>query len=294
MDEVLGARPHRPHLDPGRPIRLGRAGSAGATAGDGAWHQRFRTATADLRLLAPAHEAEPLEELATAPIRSWRRVPYASNAVYILELDAADPSLGRRPMRAVYKPARGERPLWDFPHRTLHLRERAAYLLSSALGFGIVPPTILRDGPLGPGSVQLFVTARKGSLGEEAAAHVETQLRRVAAFDVLANNADRKSAHLLLDGSGHLWGIDNALTFLPYPRQRTVLLQLGGSELDGADMKAVRRLRDRPERALLRGALCRLLSGPEVDAFEARLEELATHPWYPRLDDWDGRPFEWW
>ena len=97
-----------------------------------------------------------------------------------------------------------------------------------------------------------------------------------------------------MDGTGHVWGIDNALTFLPYPRQRTVLLDLGGNDLDRDDAELVRRLRDGDSRAALRSALRRLLSAAEVDAFEGRLEELADHPWYPRLDDWDGRPFEWW
>lgn len=256
--------------------------------------RRFREAADDPAAFVAAADAAILRQLATAPIRSAGRVVYASNAVYLLELDAPDPHAAGQPMRAVYKPARGERPLWDFPRHTLHLRERAAYLLSAALEVEVVPPTALREGPHGPGSVQLYVHAAEGPPGGDADGHIARQLHRVAAFDVLANNADRKHAHLLLDADGHLWGIDNALTFLPYPRQRTVLLELGGADLRPDETGMVRRLRGSSIRTALRSSLRRLLSRGEVEAFEARLDELADHPWYPRLDDWDGRPFEWW
>ena len=244
--------------------------------------------------LAPATDAVVLEQLATAPVLAMGRVVYSSNAVFLLELDCPDPHVAGQRMRAIYKPARGERPLHDFTRHTLHLRERAAYLLSAAGEMEVVPPTGLRDGPLGPGSVQLYIHPSEEPIADADSLGIEAQLHRLAVFDVLANNADRKRAHLLLDTEGHLWGIDNALTFLPYPRQRTVLLDLGGSDLDAVDAELVRRLRDGSSREALRAALRKLLSAAEVEAFEGRLEELATHPWYPRLDDWDGRPFEWW
>jgi hypothetical protein len=251
-------------------VRLGRL----AVDADAVSAQRRFTPTAeDIAALASGEEAMAVEQLATAPIRAMGRIAHSSNAVFLLELDAPDPHSAGQPMRAIYKPTRGERPLHDFTRNTLHLRERAAYLLSAAAAMGVVPPTALRDGPHGPGSVQLYM---------------------LAVFDVLANNADRKRAHLLVDGTGHVWGIDNALTFLPYPRQRTVLLDLGGGDLDPDDAELVRQLRDGNSRTALRAALRRLLSAAEVEAFEGRLEELADHPWYPRLDDWDGRPFEWW
>jgi hypothetical protein len=256
--------------------------------------RRFTRAAADIAALARGQDAAAVEQLATAPIRAMGRIAQSSNAVFLLELDAPDPHSAGQPMRAIYKPTRGERPLHDFTRNTLHLRERAAYLLSAAAAMDVVPPTALRDGPHGPGSVQLYIHPGDTPLPESAATDLEAQLHRLAVFDVLANNADRKRAHLLVDAVGHVWGIDNALTFLPYPRQRTVLLDLGGSDLDPDDAELVRQLRDGDSRAALRGALRRLLSAPEVDAFEGRLQELADHPWYPRLDDWDGRPFEWW
>jgi hypothetical protein len=222
------------------------------------------------------------------------RVVYASNAVFLLELDAADPFSSDRPLRAIYKPARGERPLWDFPHGTLHLREVAAYRVDSALGLGVVPPTVLRDGPAGPGSVQLFidVAERRPSRTEREA--LEERLPHVAVLDALVNNADRKSAHLLVSHDMRLWGIDHGLSFLPYPRQRTVLLQLGGSPLPEEAVAAVSALQADPARRRpLRRQLARLLETAEVQAFFHRLDELAATPVYPILDPWDGRPFEW-
>jgi hypothetical protein len=289
------SRQHRPHLDPVGSPRLERLAGGSAATASPAGIRRFRLAAADGSLAASPRDRAILEQLATAPISSIGRLMYASNAVFLLELDAPDPHVEGEPMRAVYKPARGERPLWDFPGRTLHLRERAAYLLSAALGTEVVPPTALRDGPHGPGSVQLFIHSRDQPLEGEERAAIEAQLRRVALFDVLANNADRKLAHLLVDRQGHLWGIDNALTFLPYPRQRTALLSLGGRDLEPGDADTVRKLQgDSAARAALRASLRWLISSNEVRALEARLDELAAQPWYPRLDHWDGRPFEWW
>ena len=281
----------RRHLDPGPGMRLARlAADADAVSAQ----RRFTSAAEDIAALASGEDAAVVEQLATAPVRATGRIVNSSNAVFLLELDAADPHIAGQPMRAIYKPTRGERPLHDFARNTLHLRERAAYLLSAGAAMGVVPPTALRDGPHGPGSVQLYIHPGDEPLPESSAIGLEAQLHRLAVFDVLANNADRKRAHLLVDGTGHVWGIDNALTFLPYPRQRTVLLDLGGSDLDPDDAELVRRLRGGDAHDALRTALQRLLSADEVEAFEGRLEELADHPWYPRLDDWDGRPFEWW
>ena len=112
---------------------------------------------------------------------------------------------------------------------------------------------------------------------------------------MLINNADRKRAHLLLGDAGRLHGIDNALSFLPYPRQRTVLIELGGQRLPEPVARRVRNLAASDgRRSALRGSLGRLLEGDEVIAFEERLEMLAATQVYPALDPWDGRPFEWW
>ena len=236
-----------------------------------------------------------LRSLAEASVDRIGEVPYGSNAVFILELATADPEIPDEPMRAVYKPARGERPLWDFPRHTLYLREAATYLVDAALDLGYVPPTTLRDGPLGPGSVQLYVHAAERRPAAKETERLEGHLRSVAALDVLVNNADRKRSHLMLTRGIRLRAIDNALTFLPYPRQRTALLSLGGSPLTAGFTKRLRALRDDSvELSMLRARLTRMLSEAEVEAFGRRVIELADDPTYPVLDDWDGRPFDWW
>lgn len=233
--------------------------------------------------------------LAEAGIKRTGEVPYGSNAVFILELDAPDPVLPDQRMRAVYKPARGERPLWDFPSQTLYLREVAAYWVDAALELGHLPPVALRDGPLGPGSVQLFVHSAERRPNAEQAARLEQQIREVAAFDVMVNNADRKRSHLMIKRDFNLCAIDNALTFLPYPRQRTALISLGGAKIPDSFNTRLSAFTGDPARvAAIRGRLERVISQSEVDAFIERANDLAANPVYPVLDDWDGRPFEWW
>lgn len=242
---------------------------------------------------APGH-AEVLRRLRSEAITGMGRVMSSSNAVFLVEFEGSDPGHPGEPLRAIYKPARGERQLWDFPTGTLSLREAAAYVVSAALGDGTVPPTTLRDGPYGPGSVQLFVHGAAADAAVDRAS-VEEQLRSVAALDVVINNADRKRAHLLLADDGRLWGIDNALSFLPYPRQRTVLIELGGQPLPDVVAARLRGLSgDQRRRDLLRERLAALLDADEVSACAQRLDELAERPLYPVLDPWDGRPFEWW
>ncbi len=256
--------------------------------------RRFSQALAEDAATAGApRDADTLRRLRSETVTGIGRVVYSSNAVFVLEMEGPDPNRPDEPLRSIYKPARGERPLWDFPAQTLHMREAAAYVVSAALDDGVVPPTTLRDGPHGPGSVQLFVHGPDDSTPPHDV--LEEQLRSVAALDVLINNADRKRAHLLLGDNGHIHGIDNALSFLPYPRQRTVLIELGGQPLPEPVARRVHDLAaDESRRSALRGSLGRILDRDEVTAFEERLEMLAATPVYPSLDPWDGRPFEWW
>ncbi|MFN2581407.1 MAG: hypothetical protein ABR498_01545 [Candidatus Dormibacteria bacterium] len=286
----------RPHIDPGGVRRLLLSDDAAAVTP----FPTARRPTYDAALAADPtdggadEDRTTLEALAGARIAQIGEVLYGSNAVFLVEFDADDPEMPDTRMRAIYKPARGERPLWDFPRRTLFLREAATFLVDAALGFGRVPPTVVRDGPLGPGSMQLFVHAIERRFRDLDTTALERQLREIAALDVLVNNADRKRAHLLVTRNGRIRAIDNALTFLPYPRQRTALIDLGGSELPEQTAAAVRALNAPAERQLLIARLERLLAPYEVDAFRHRLDELASDPVYPVLDDWDGRPFEWW
>ena len=145
----------------------------------------------------------------------------------------------RRPgAQAIYKPVRGERPLWDF-EPGLHKREAAAYRLSEAMGFGVVPPTVLRDdGPLGEGSLQWFVAADHRehyfTIAEQRP-DLHPQLRDIAVLDVVANNTDRKSGHCLLAGD-RVWAIDNGLCFAPDFKLRTVIWEFAGDALTPAQL----------------------------------------------------------
>jgi hypothetical protein len=258
--------------------------------------ERFEAAlAAGPRDGARSLDEETMVALAEAPVEGIGEVPYGSNAVFLVQLGVPDPHDPDQPMRAVYKPARGERPLWDFPRRTLYLRETATYLVDAALDLGHVPPTALRDGPVGPGSMQLFIHAAESNPSATQAEALEAQLKDVAMLDVLVNNADRKRSHLMVTADMRIAAIDNALTFLPYPRQRTALISLGGTTLPQSTADRLRALNAETTRmTAMRQRLSRLLSAREVEAFEGRVRELAEDPTYPTLDDWDGRPFEWW
>jgi uncharacterized repeat protein (TIGR03843 family) len=178
----------------------------------------------------------------------------------------------RRPMLAIYKPTKGERPLWDFP-RGLWKREVAAYELASALGWDIVPPTAVRlDAPLGPGSLQYCVDAMAEehyfSLLDEPRHH--DALRRIAAFDLIANNADRKSGHCLLDRQGHIWAIDNGLCFHVEPKLRTVIWDFAGDQIGHDLLSSLEPL----SRAEVPGAITDLLEEEEIAAMSSRAAEV--------------------
>jgi hypothetical protein len=158
------------------------------------------------------------------------------NASFLIELQAE----GTPPCLAVYKPRRGESHLWDFPTGTLYLRECLAYRVSERLGWAIVPPTVVREGPHGIGSVQLFIRAQQGkhffNLWEE---HKDAMVR-MAIFDCLINNADRKGGHVLRDAAGHIWGIDHGLAFSAEPKLRTVMWDLEDEPVTQAHKDAIR------------------------------------------------------
>ena len=179
-----------------------------------------------------------LDLLARGVVTLKGRMPWSTNVTLLVEL-----ALDGTTALGVYKPARGERPLWDFPSG-LFKREIAAYHLSEILGWGLVPPTVRRDGPLGEGALQRFVEAdfeqHYFTLREEAAHHA--QLRRICAFDLVANNADRKSGHCLLAPDGAIWAIDNGLCFHVEPKLRTVIWDFAGEPLPADDIEDLGRL----------------------------------------------------
>ena len=206
-------------------------------------------------------------------------IPWSSNATLLATVRDGDLSA-----LAIYKPQRGERPLWDFPHGTLGKREVAAYLVDEALGWGLIPPTVIRGGPYGPGSLQLFIHAREEEhfftiQGDPAYAR---DLQRLAALDVIVNNADRKSGHCLLDQGGRLWAIDNALTFHSEPKLRTVIWDYADQELPADVLSDLQALNG----ALAKGsflveAMERLLSSEELAALCRRLRRLIRSGRYP-------------
>jgi hypothetical protein len=216
-------------------------------------------------------------------------IPWSSNATMLVTVRKDELST-----LAVYKPQRGERPLWDFEYGTLSLREVAAYLLSEAVGWHLVPPTVLRQGPHGTGSVQLFIHAQEDAhyftvQDDPVYAHV---LRRLAAFDVVANNADRKAGHCLLDGEGRLWAIDNALTFHEQPKLRTVIWDFAGEPLSRGIVVDLRALAASLEAGSnVRDVLEQLLSQGEVAALCRRLDHFLQAGCFP--EPGPGRHVPW-
>ncbi len=165
-------------------------------------------------------------------------MPWSSNATFLVRVRIED-----LVHRAIYKPVRGERPLWDFDPG-LHRREAAAYRLSTVLGLGIVPTTVIRDGPFGNGSVQWFVEADHSEhyfTIIEQRPDLHHQLRAMAAFDVVANNTDRKAGHCLVAGD-HIWGIDHGLCFAAEDKLRTVIWEFAGEPVDDELKLALERL----------------------------------------------------
>ncbi|MFW5772880.1 MAG: SCO1664 family protein [Phototrophicaceae bacterium] len=150
-------------------------------------------------------------------------IRWSSNYTFLISLALAENNL-----MAVYKPQGGERPLWDFPDGTLCFRERAAYLTSAALGWDIVPPTVLREGPHGLGSVQYFIEHDPQYHYFEFDDSMIPQLMRLALFDYLINNADRKGGHCIADCRGRLWGIDHGISFHTAHKLRTVIWDFAG------------------------------------------------------------------
>ena len=179
---------------------------------------------------------------------------------------------------AVYKPEVGEQPLWDFPPG-LHARERAAFLLSEHLGWHIVPPTIVRDdAPFGTGSLQWYIDHDGTHYLQVLAARVDLhdQFRRMAVFDLLVNNTDRKSGHVLIDEHDHVWGIDHGLCFNINPKLRTVIWDFAGEDIDGELVAAVEPLID-----AVPHEIATLLHPGEVEALQRRAARIVRLPFLP-------------
>ena len=231
-----------------------------------------------------------VDRLATAPLKVHGRIANASNATMLVETEDGD-----EPLLAVYKPQAGERPLWDFPYGTLHRREVAAYEVSNHLGWEVVPPTILRDGPMGEGSLQQFIDhdpRRHYFVLLEDDDH-DDQLARMATFDLLVNNADRKGGHVLLAADDHIWGCDHGLTFHVETKLRTVIWEFGGTTLPQGWCADLQRFaKDLRTDTEIAARMARLLSAAETEVLAQRAEALVRMGALPDLDEED-RPYPW-
>lgn len=191
----------------------------------------------------------------------------------------------------VYKPIAGERPLWDFPDGTLAAREVAAYALSAATGWDVVPPTVMRDGPFGPGMCQLWIDVDESIDIVALARSDDERLRRMAVFDAVANNADRKGGHLLPTLDGHLYGVDHGVCFSVDDKLRTLLWQWRGRPLTEEAVDVLSALRAQLE-GDLGGAMADLLTRREIRATVRRVDHLLTTRRHPMpSQDWPAIPW---
>ena len=231
-----------------------------------------------------------LDALRTGEVQAMDLLYDSSNYVFLVAL--AHPEHGEG--LAVYKPVAGEAPLSDFPYGTLHRREVAAYELSRLLGWGVVPPVVEREGPRGVGSMQLFIEHDPDQhyFAMRGDPQLHPQYIRLAAFDLIANNADRKGGHMLLDRSGHVWAIDNALTFHRIDKLRTVIWDFWGETVPDALLADVERvMRCVSDEAPESDAFRAMISTGEVDTFVRRCAALLAEPVLPEMYPWRCVPW---
>jgi hypothetical protein len=220
--------------------------------------------------------AELVELLSTGDVEVLGLLPYSSNYVFLARV-------GGDGVYAVYKPQKGERPLWDFPAGTLAAREVAAYLVSEAGGWSFVPPTVMReDAQLGPGSLQVFIPHDPNrhyfTLMEERPDDFEP----FVSFDVVINNADRKAGHVIEDADKALWAVDHGVAFNSEPKLRTVIWELAESELGSGERDRLERLGEAVRDGSDLGRdLAGVLSPPEIAATLARIKALLDADRYP-------------
>jgi hypothetical protein len=197
--------------------------------------------------------------------------PLGSNTTLLCQLESDGGT-----MRAVYKPAQGERPLWDFPEGSLGRREAAAFEVSRALGWNFVPPTVFRlDGPFGPGSFQEFLSLNPREHYFTLRETAPDAVRRVAAFDVLINNADRKAMHVVRDMAGRIWLIDHGVCFHAEFKLRTVIWDFAGEDISEPLRDALQSFSlSLQTRTSLSEVLKDLLSPEEVNALGERADAL--------------------
>jgi uncharacterized repeat protein (TIGR03843 family) len=203
----------------------------------------------------------------------------------------ASVSLGAISLTCVYKPIAGERPLWDFPEGTLAGREVGAYLVSEATGWDVVPLTVMRDGPLGPGMCQLWIDIDEDADVLALLHSDHPGLRRLAVFDAVVNNADRKGGHLLPTPGGHVYGVDHGVCFSAEDKLRTVLWQWRGTALPDDALDTLAALRT-DLAGDLGTELRELLTAREVSATRRRVDRLLRERCFPQPGEgWPAVPW---
>jgi hypothetical protein len=233
-------------------------------------------------------DAEVLETLARGELELLGLLPRSSNSTFLARVRT-----GGDELLAVYKPQAGEAPLWDFPDGTLYRREVAAYVVATALGWPRIPPTLERDGPYGIGSLQRFLPfdpEHHYFTMQDEPRHLAT-FRRVALFDAVVNNADRKSGHCLLAEDGDLFFVDHGVCFSVEPKLRTVIWAFAGEPITPADGDDLRSFRATIEQDQVRDRLASLLSPAEVGAVVGRVDNLLATGRLPRPGP--ERPYPW-
>lgn len=231
----------------------------------------------------------PLSFLQTGEISLQGQFLWGSNYTLFVKV-----CLGETTVQAVYKPTRGERPLWDFPAASLALREVAAYQVSELLGWQLVPPTVYREnGPFGPGSLQLYVQHDENYHYFNFTPEDRQRLRPTVLFDFITNNADRKGGHILKEDNGHLWLIDHGICFHEDPKLRTVIWDFAGEPIPDELCADLHRFREglQPDRAGSR-SLEPYLHPREITALTRRTDRLLAANVFPRTPR-NARPYPW-
>ena len=214
---------------------------------------------------------------------------WGSNFTFLAEVKHNEQTL-----KAVYKPTQGEKPLWDFPSESLAGREVAAYLVSEALGWNLVPPTVLRtDGPAGTGSLQLFIEHEPEYHYFNFSNEDRQKLRPVALFDILINNTDRKGSHVLVDKQGSFWLIDHGICFHANPKLRTVIWDFAGQALTNKYLEELQAFGEKlePGSGLVK-KFSDFLTEREIQALVNRIDDLITQARFPTPSN-DYRSYPW-
>lgn len=223
------------------------------------------------------------EKISAAGLKIVGRLVDASNATLQAIIEESDPAI-----KVIYKPIAGEKPLWDFEDGNLASRELAAFIVSDSGGFDVVPFTILRDGPFGLGMVQQWIEIDSNVDIIEFGQSGDKQLKRLALFDAVINNTDRKFGHLLLDNSGKLYGCDHGVAFHKEDKLRTVLWQFAGQDFDQEEID----LLDTLVKIDWNDKLSNFLTNDEIQALNMRIEKLIHQRKFPEPSpSWPAVPW---